>query len=141
MRLRLKRARGQGVHVLFGKLTAQIPRNGVSFFLEMYEIIGEAAGCDIQLCRQAVPTGPRARAGNLPGSLCRGSGAGPVRDGFYQGRIAAADGLRLEAHPAHGRTAPEGEKKKDVLVKIERLKHWLEKGQKMFPWILKFLVR
>lgn len=35
----------------------------------------------------------------------------------------------------------EGDEKKDVLVKIERLKHWLEKGQKMLPWILKFLVR
>jgi DNA-binding transcriptional regulator GbsR (MarR family) len=33
------------------------------------------------------------------------------------------------------------EEKKNVLVKIERLKHWLEKGQKMLPWILKFLVR
>jgi len=26
-------------------------------------------------------------------------------------------------------------------VKIERLKHWLAKGKKMLPWILKFLVR
>lgn len=25
--------------------------------------------------------------------------------------------------------------------KIERLKHWLEKGQMMLPWILRFLVR
>jgi len=38
-------------------------------------------------------------------------------------------------------TTLEGEEKKDLLVKIERLKHWLEKGQKMLPWILKFLVR
>ncbi len=30
---------------------------------------------------------------------------------------------------------------KDARIKIERLKHWLEKGQKMLPWILKFLVR
>lgn len=35
----------------------------------------------------------------------------------------------------------EGDEKKDVLLKIERLKHWLEKGQRMLPWILKFLVR
>lgn len=26
-------------------------------------------------------------------------------------------------------------------VKLERLRHWLEKGQTMLPWILKFLVR
>jgi anti-sigma28 factor (negative regulator of flagellin synthesis) len=25
--------------------------------------------------------------------------------------------------------------------KIERLKHWMEKGQTMLPWILRFLVR
>lgn len=35
----------------------------------------------------------------------------------------------------------EGDEKRDVLMKIERLRHWLEKGQKMLPWILKFLVR
>ncbi len=28
-----------------------------------------------------------------------------------------------------------------TLVRIERLKHWLEKGRKMLPWILRFLVR
>lgn len=26
-------------------------------------------------------------------------------------------------------------------ARIERLKHWMEKGQKMLPWILKFLLR
>jgi len=26
-------------------------------------------------------------------------------------------------------------------ARIERLKHWMEKGRKMLPWILKFLVR
>jgi len=31
--------------------------------------------------------------------------------------------------------------RKEAQVKIERLRHWLEKGQKMLPWILKFLVR
>lgn len=31
--------------------------------------------------------------------------------------------------------------RKATNVKIERLKHWLEKGQKMLPWILKFLVK
>ncbi len=31
--------------------------------------------------------------------------------------------------------------RKATHAKIERLKHWLEKGNKMLPWILKFLVR
>lgn len=31
--------------------------------------------------------------------------------------------------------------RKAAQYKIERLRHWLEKGQKMLPWILKFLVR
>ncbi|MCI0694413.1 hypothetical protein L0337_20690 [candidate division KSB1 bacterium] len=31
--------------------------------------------------------------------------------------------------------------RKAAKVKIDRLKHWLEKGNKMLPWILKFLVR
>ena len=30
--------------------------------------------------------------------------------------------------------------RKATRVKIERLRHWLEKGNKMMPWILKFLV-
>jgi hypothetical protein len=25
--------------------------------------------------------------------------------------------------------------------RLERLKHWLERGEKMLPWILKFLVK
>jgi len=33
------------------------------------------------------------------------------------------------------------QERKSAQVKIERLRHWLEKGQKMIPWILKFLVR
>ncbi len=33
------------------------------------------------------------------------------------------------------------EQRKATMMKIERLKHWLEKGNKMLPWILKFLVR
>lgn len=33
------------------------------------------------------------------------------------------------------------EDRKATHVKIDRLKHWLQKGQKMLPWILKFLVR
>lgn len=28
-----------------------------------------------------------------------------------------------------------------TVAKIERLKHWLEKGGKMLPWIMRFLVR
>lgn len=35
----------------------------------------------------------------------------------------------------------DADERRQVGVKIERLKHWLEKGQKMLPWILKFLVR
>jgi len=31
--------------------------------------------------------------------------------------------------------------RKATHARIERLKHWMEKGQKMLPWILKFLVR
>ncbi|MEI6072069.1 MAG: hypothetical protein WCS31_09770 [Verrucomicrobiae bacterium] len=30
--------------------------------------------------------------------------------------------------------------KKITFQRIERLKHWMERGQKMMPWILKFLV-
>ncbi len=32
------------------------------------------------------------------------------------------------------------EEKKAAIQRIERLKHWMERGQKMMPWILKFLV-
>lgn len=31
--------------------------------------------------------------------------------------------------------------RKAAFERIDRLKHWMEKGQKMMPWILKFLVR
>ncbi|MFA6177159.1 MAG: hypothetical protein WC765_11335, partial [Phycisphaerae bacterium] len=31
--------------------------------------------------------------------------------------------------------------KKITFQRIERLKHWMERGQKMLPWILRFLVR
>ncbi len=31
--------------------------------------------------------------------------------------------------------------RKATEARIERLRHWLDKGQKMLPWILKFLVR
>jgi len=30
--------------------------------------------------------------------------------------------------------------RKEVKIKIDRLKHWLEKGNTMLPWVLKFLV-
>lgn len=33
------------------------------------------------------------------------------------------------------------EERKASFEKIERLKHWMVRGQKMMPWILKFLVR
>jgi hypothetical protein len=32
------------------------------------------------------------------------------------------------------------EERKACFQKIERLKHWLVRGQKMMPWILRFLV-
>jgi HTH-type transcriptional regulator, glycine betaine synthesis regulator len=31
--------------------------------------------------------------------------------------------------------------RKAAEARIERLKHWLDKGQKMLPWIMKFLLR
>lgn len=31
--------------------------------------------------------------------------------------------------------------RKKASERIDRLKHWMEKGQKMMPWMLKFLVR
>lgn len=31
--------------------------------------------------------------------------------------------------------------KKITFQRIERLRHWMQRGQKMLPWILKFLVR
>ena len=34
----------------------------------------------------------------------------------------------------------DGVERKAAFERIERLKHWLERGQKMMPWILKFLV-
>jgi len=32
------------------------------------------------------------------------------------------------------------EEQKIAFQRIERLKHWMERGQKMIPWILRFLV-
>lgn len=32
------------------------------------------------------------------------------------------------------------EERKSAFQRIDRLKHWMERGQKMMPWILKFLV-
>ncbi|CAN5790345.1 hypothetical protein BH09VER1_BH09VER1_18890 [soil metagenome] len=47
-------------------------------------------------------------------------------------RIERIESLASEQSPAD----------RDVTrIKIERLRHWLEKGQTMLPWILKFLVR
>lgn len=34
----------------------------------------------------------------------------------------------------------DSEEQKIAFQRIERLKHWLERGQKMMPWILRFLV-
>lgn len=34
----------------------------------------------------------------------------------------------------------EGEERMTAFKRIERLRHWMERGRKMMPWILKFLV-
>jgi hypothetical protein len=34
----------------------------------------------------------------------------------------------------------DAEPQKIAFQRIERLKHWMERGQKMMPWILRFLV-
>jgi DNA-binding transcriptional regulator GbsR (MarR family) len=34
----------------------------------------------------------------------------------------------------------EGEERTAAFKRIERLRHWMERGQKMMPWLLKFLV-
>jgi DNA-binding transcriptional regulator GbsR (MarR family) len=34
----------------------------------------------------------------------------------------------------------DGKAKEAALKRIERLRHWMERGRKMMPWILKFLV-
>ncbi len=47
-------------------------------------------------------------------------------------RIERMEGLADAMGPKERKTAFE---------RIDRLKHWMEKGQKMMPWILKFLVR
>ena len=47
-------------------------------------------------------------------------------------RIRRMEELSADMNPAD---------RKATRAKIERLKHWLEKGDKMLPWILKFLVR
>jgi DNA-binding transcriptional regulator GbsR (MarR family) len=47
-------------------------------------------------------------------------------------RIGAMEGM-VGGMPAADRRAAE--------ERLERLKHWLERGEKMLPWILKFLVK
>jgi len=34
----------------------------------------------------------------------------------------------------------DGKERKAAINRIERLRHWIERGQKMMPWLLKFLV-
>jgi DNA-binding transcriptional regulator GbsR (MarR family) len=34
----------------------------------------------------------------------------------------------------------DGKERKAAFNRIERLRHWIERGQKMMPWLLKFLV-
>jgi len=34
----------------------------------------------------------------------------------------------------------DGEERKAAFKRIERLRHWMERGRKMMPWLLKFLV-
>jgi DNA-binding transcriptional regulator GbsR (MarR family) len=47
-------------------------------------------------------------------------------------RIDAMDALAAGMVPKERRAARE---------RLERLKHWLERGEKMLPWILRFLVK
>lgn len=47
-------------------------------------------------------------------------------------RIERMEGLAEEMNPKEREMAFE---------RIDRLRHWMERGQKMLPWILKFLVR
>jgi len=46
---------------------------------------------------------------------------------------------RIERMEAEARMMGADEKK-IAFQRIERLKHWMERGQKMMPWILRFLV-
>ncbi|MDX2079841.1 MAG: hypothetical protein SFU53_03585 [Terrimicrobiaceae bacterium] len=46
---------------------------------------------------------------------------------------------RIERMEAMAQGMPE-EERKAAFQRIERLKHWMERGQKMMPWIMKFLV-
>jgi DNA-binding transcriptional regulator GbsR (MarR family) len=47
-------------------------------------------------------------------------------------RIDAMEELAVNMAPGERRAAEE---------RLERLKHWLERGEKMLPWILRFLVK
>ena len=47
-------------------------------------------------------------------------------------RIGTMETLASELDPAHQSSTSE---------RLERLKHWLERGEMMLPWILKFLVK
>jgi DNA-binding transcriptional regulator GbsR (MarR family) len=47
-------------------------------------------------------------------------------------RIETMETLAAKLDPAQQASATE---------RLERLKHWLERGEKMLPWILKFLVK
>lgn len=47
------------------------------------------------------------------------------------GRIARMETLANELH---------GEEREAAFKRIERLRHWMERGRKMMPWLLKFLV-
>lgn len=46
---------------------------------------------------------------------------------------------RIERMEVEAR-AMDSEEQKIAFQRIERLKHWMERGQKMMPWILRFLV-
>ena len=35
----------------------------------------------------------------------------------------------------------DGKEKEAAIKRIERLRHWMERGQKMMPWLLKFLIK
>lgn len=46
---------------------------------------------------------------------------------------------RIERMEEEAQDMDDGDKR-IALQRIERLKHWMDRGQKMLPWILKFLV-
>jgi hypothetical protein len=47
--------------------------------------------------------------------------------------------VRLERMEKLAGEMPEG-KRKATRIRIEQLRHWVEKGNSLLPWVMKFLV-